>query len=394
MLENDFSDTAYNIGESSIQLINVAFIRNALLSNLLYMLSSSSAKLINNRIIGNTLHQMFFAHSSYLGIDTIFIKNNTFSELPRVAECNVNFESMKIRENNVTNDMIYVENNVTNDMIYVENNVTYDMIYVGNNVTNDMIYVGNNVTNDMIYVENNVTNDMIYVENNVTYDMIYVGNNVTNDMIYVENNVTNDMIYVENNVTNDMIYVENNVTNDMIYVENNVTNDMIYVGNSAGRMANTYIENSDNFFSSAFQTTWAYLGNRYFPFEIINTEIIWKNEVPISAKPIIQLSGNVSLSNVKLLVISLFETEILQYSTKNVTVPVNGFPRTFPNIYIISSLFIGCTKASVKHITRAGSFRCIPCARGTYTLNNESLNATLSFQSKKVTKHEKTYFSC
>ena len=129
-----------------------------------------------------------------------------------------------------------------------------------------------------------------------------------------------------------------------------------------------------------------------FLFEIISTEIIWTNEVPVSAKPIIQLSGNVSLSNVKLLVTSSFETEILKYSTKDMTVFVNDDLKNFPNIYIISSLFIGCTKASVKHITRAGIFRCIPCARGTYALNNESLNTSLSFQN--ITKNEKTNFTC
>ena len=86
--------------------------------------------------------------------------------------------------------------------------------------------------------------------------------------------------------------------------------------------------------SSAITTTWTYLRNKYFPFEITNTEIQWKNEVPVSAKPIIQLSGNVSLSNVKLLFTSLFETEILKYSTKNITLFVNRELRTFPNIYI------------------------------------------------------------
>ena len=272
LLENNFSQAVYEIQKiSTIQLINVAFIQNTLLSNLLYMLSSSCAKLVNNRITGNSLDQIFFAHSSYLEINTTVVKNNKFSQLIRVFECNVSFESMNIRENNVINDMIYVEN-------------------------------------------------------------------------------------------------------------------------SAGRMTHTYIENSDNSLSTAITTTWTYLGNIYIPFEIISTEIIWTNEAPVSAKPIIQLSGNVSLSNVKLLVTSLFETEILKYSTKDMTVFVNEDLKNLPNIYIISSLFIGCTKARVKHITGAGIFRCIPCARGTYTLNNDSLNISLSFQN--ITKHEKMNFTC
>ena len=146
LLENKFSYTGSVIHiqiSSTIQFVNVAFIRNALLSNLLYIIWSS-AKVINNRIIGNSLDQMFHAFLSSLEIDTIFIKNNTFSQLIRVLECNVSFDSMKIRENNVTNDMINVEH-------------------------------------------------------------------------------------------------------------------------SAGRMANTFIENTDNFLTSAFTNTWTYSGNRYFP---------------------------------------------------------------------------------------------------------------------------------
>ena len=273
LLQNKFSETVYEIRKiSTIQLINMAFIGNTLRSNLLlYILSSSSAKIVNNRIIRNKLYQIFFAHSSNLEINATFVKNNKFSQLIRVVECNVTFESMKIRENYVIKDMIYVEN-------------------------------------------------------------------------------------------------------------------------SAGRMTHTYIENSGNSLSSAITTTWTYLENRYFPFEIISTEIIWTNEVTVSAKPIIQLSGNVSMSNVKLLVTSLFKTEILKYSTKDMTVFVNEDLKNLPNIYIISSLFIGCTKARVKHITGAGIFRCIPCARGTYTLNNDSLNISLSFQN--ITKHEKMNFTC
>ena len=63
----------------------------------------------------------------------------------------------------------------------------------------------------------------------------------------------------------------------------------------------------------------------------------------------------------------------------------NRFPKTFRNIYNISSLFIACTK----HTPEVSSFPCIPCQRGTYTLNNESLN-TSSFQ--KISTHSKSEF--
>ena len=124
---------------------------------------------------------------------------------------------------------------------------------------------------------------------------------------------------------------------------------MIYAENSAGTMANTYIKNSHNFLVSAFTTVCTYLENSNFSFEITNAEIVWNSEVLVTARPIIQLCGYVSVSNVKLLVTSPFKTEILQYSTKDVALSKNGFVKAFVDKNIFSSLFIGCTKASVKH---------------------------------------------
>ena len=291
LIENDVSGTLYKIEESStIQLNHVAFIqnklwrlilirsnsraiiqnntfiRNTFLRNLLNMVLSSRAKLINNTVVGNSLDQMFFAQSSYLGIDTSFIKSNKFSQLISVVKCSVSFKSMKIGENNVTYGMIYVEN-------------------------------------------------------------------------------------------------------------------------SSGRMVNTYIENSDDSLVSAFTFTCTYLRDICHPFEIKNTEIIWSSKIPTSTRPIIQLNGYVSFSNVKVLATSLFETEILQYSTKHDRMSENRFHKTpLPKFSKFSSLFISCTKASVKHLTKAGTFRCIPCARGTYTLNNETLNTSFIILSKKNTK--------
>ena len=299
LTENNFSGTVCDIkNNSTIHLNHVTFIRNSLREELLrihsyssaivqnntltdnnilltfcYIPGSSSIKLINNTMFGNSFEQMFVAQSSYLGIDKIFIENNTLSKLISAFECNVSFDSMKIKKNVVTSSMINVEN-------------------------------------------------------------------------------------------------------------------------SAERMTTTYIENSDNFMASAFTTTCTYLGNKYYPFETANTEILWSHALPASARPIIQLNGKVSLTNVKLLITSLFDTEILQYSTKDMLRLVNGNLKTFSNIYIISSLFISCTKASVKHIVKADTFRCIPCAQGTYSLKNESLNTSLSFQSKSATLRENTNFTC
>ena len=296
LTENSFSYEVYGIGNSStIELNHVTFIRNkmkrllsiysnshAIIQNntltennisftLCYISRSCIVKLVNNRMVGNRLEQMFFAHSSYLEIDAIFIESNTFSQLISAFECNVSFNSMKIRKNDVTISMVYLQN-------------------------------------------------------------------------------------------------------------------------SAGKMNTTYIENSDNFMASAFTTTSTYLGKKYIPFEIANTQIIWSYALPVSSRPIIQLGGNISLTNVNLSITSLFETEILRYCTKDVPLLVNGRLKTFSSIYIVSSLFMSCTKARVEHIV--GTFRCIPCARGTYTLESESLYTSLSFQSKNVTFGKNTNITC
>ena len=98
LIKNDISSAVYNVKiDSTIQLNNVEFIRNGLLRNLLNIVSSSSAKLINIKVVGNSLHDIFFARSSYLEINTIFINNNTLSQLIQSVECNVSFKSMKIR---------------------------------------------------------------------------------------------------------------------------------------------------------------------------------------------------------------------------------------------------------------------------------------------------------
>ena len=207
------------------------FAENDISSTLFYISGSCIVKLINNRMIRNSFEQMFLAYSSYLGINAIFVENDTLSELISAFGCNVSFDSMKIRKNDVTSSMVYLQN-------------------------------------------------------------------------------------------------------------------------SPGKMTTTDIDHWDNFMVSAFTTSGPYLGNKYFHFEIANTQIIWSHALTASARPIIQLSRNISLKNVKLSVTSLFETEILQYSTKDVSLLVNGRLITYSNIYTISSLFMSCTKASVKHMIK------------------------------------------
>ena len=281
LIQNNASSDVYKLfSNSTIQLKNMTFMQNSLLRGLLNMVSNCSAELIDNTMVGNNkLDRMLFAHSSALRINTIFIKNNTFSQLIWVAECNVSFDSIKVRDNKVTYGMIYI-------------------------------------------------------------------------------------------------------------------------GNTAGSMVNTFIESYDCSMAFAVTVTWTYLGNRYYPFEIANIIILWSNELLSSARPIIQVSGKVFLSNVKLLVTSLSEIEVLRYSTRDVQVLTTGIDinnnplKTLTNVYNISSLIINCAKANVKHIRKTGTFRCIPCARGLYTLSSGLLNLSASFESKKSILPENNNFTC
>ena len=163
-------------------------------------------------------------------------------------------------------------------------------------------------------------------------------------------------------------------------------------------MVNTYIENSNSFMASAFTVTCRYIRKRYYPFEFANIKIIWSYKLQISARPIISLSGKVFLSNVKLLVTSLSEAEVLRYSTKDVKLldrNIRNSFQTFSDSYHITSSFIGCTKANARYIKTADSFRCMPCGRSTYTLNNGSLHLSTSLQSNKIIIPENvTNFTC
>lgn len=86
---------------------------------------------------------------------------------------------------------------------------------------------------------------------------------------------------------------------------------------------------------------------------------------------------------------------MLRYATEGVIIANKGkVPEIFSNVYKISSLFIGCTKANIKHIIKLGTWQCIPCARGTYTLKNGLLKTSTHFQSEKVIAYENASFNC
>ena len=116
-----------------------------------------------------------------------------------------------------------------------------------------------------------------------------------------------------------------------------------------------------------------------------------------SVRPIIEVTGTIIISNVNISVTSIPGTDVIQYSTKNV---IRQYPvyKNYSNVYNISSLFITCTRANVKHMATLETFRCIPCAcvQDIYTLKNGSIKiVSRSFQNKKHEfQNESTHFTC
>ena len=61
LIENNLQFAQYVKKNSIVQLINVTFVRNVFLGNLLNIFSSCSTSLINIRMVGNSLDWMFLA---------------------------------------------------------------------------------------------------------------------------------------------------------------------------------------------------------------------------------------------------------------------------------------------------------------------------------------------
>ena len=93
----------------------------------------------------------------------------------------------------------------------------------------------------------------------------------------------------------------------------------------------------------------------------------------------------------------------MRYSIKDVIRQVRGRSnyifgtyKVYSDFYNISSLFITCARANVKHMPTFEIFKCIPCVQDTYTLNNGSIKIlSTSLENKKdVFQNESTNFTC
>ena len=93
----------------------------------------------------------------------------------------------------------------------------------------------------------------------------------------------------------------------------------------------------------------------------------------------------------------------MRYSTKDAIRQVGGrsnivfgLYKVYSDFCNISSLFITCARANVKHMPTFETFKCIPCVQDTYTLNNGSIKilSTIVKNRKHVFQNESTNFTC
>ena len=369
LTENHVSWGGYELVQNcAIKLSNVKFIRNRFASFLI-IVNNSSALIQNNTLTENNVSWggYYLYKNCAIQLSNVKFIQNRFHRLLYIQ---VNSRAL-IQNNTLT------ENEVSLAVYYI---FSYSSIQL----------------NGVSLIENSLKGHLLDMHLNCSAKLInntVVENNGLGQVFYAHSSYLRiHTIRIESNTFSQLIWaVESKASfESMIIRENNVANGMVHIENTDGKMINTYIKNCDSFMASAFTISWTYLGNKYYPFEITNVEITWSYKLQTSARPIIQLSGKVSLSNVKLLVTSFSEIEVLRYSTKDVRLRTGdgkllaGKLETFSNVYYVISSSIVCKKANVKYVKQANAFRCIPCERSTYTLNNGSLDLSTNIESNKI----------
>ena len=393
---------------STIQLNNVMFHRNRLMHILLLISSSSSAIIQNNIFTENNVsiqlsnvvfirNRMKWLLRMYYGSDA-FIQNNTFTENNFGLEvavyevtwhCSIQLSNVAFSQNRISLLLLMTSScsAIIQNSTLIQNNASSDVYKLFNNSTIQL--------KNMAFIQNSLRRGLLNIVSNCSAELIdntMMGNNKLDRILFAHSSALRvNTIFIESNTFSQLIWAaECNVSFDSMKIrDNNFTDCLIYIENTVGRMVNTLIENCDYFMASAITIT-TYLGKRYYPFEIANIGILWSYKLLSSARPVLQVSGKVFLSNVKLLFTSLSEIEVLRYSTRDVQVLTkrtfrNNNPlKTLTNVYEISS----------KHISKTGSFRCIPCTRGLYTLSSGFLNLSASFQSRKPILPENKNFTC
>ena len=301
-----------------------------------------------------------------------------------------------------------------------ENNVSravYSIYDMSNIQINNVAFTRNNITEFLMIIFWNssaIIQNSTLTENNLSIALLHMqsmssatvkkttidGNNFKGRVFdIVSSNLIIDTNLLYNNIFRNYLISAiscYNISIDLTRItRNRFLSDIIHIENCPGRLTNTYIENYDRFSVSAISVTCRYEGHKHCPFHIRNNVILWNSESPLSKQPVIELTGTINISNLTVLISSKQQIDVFRYSTEDVIVH-EPFYKSFFNVYEISSLLINCTRANVKHIKLFETFRCTPCLRGTYTLNNGSLTvSSRNLENKKREfQNEITPLSC
>ena len=426
LINNHVTQAIYSISKkSTLETNNSSFLRNNF--RRLYRSSNSSAIMQNNTLTENNASWNVYLVEMMSSIqlnDVTFTRNNFMGRLMIIGfnssgiiqdntltENDVGYISYLVREMSSIqlNDVTFTRNNFMGILMIIEFNSSG--IIQNNTLTENIVGLAGYLVygmssirlNDVAFTQNNFKRELLHVESNSSATVknnTIVGNNMYGSVFNIlDSNLRVDKISLYNNTFMEYLMFAIsacNISLDLMRIsDNRFKGGIIYIKNSTSRLANTYIENYDHFSVSAISVNCAYDGQKCFPFEFTNNIIIWTNKLLFSVRPIIELFGNIIISNVSVSVASKTKIELLRYSTKDVIITFPFYKR-YSNVYNISSLFATCTRANVRHMTTFDTVRCTPCAYDTYTLNNSSIKiSSRSLENKKHEfQNETTDFTC
>ena len=376
-INNHFTKAIYNIFKNSnLGTDNSSFLRNNI-SALLLLSSNSSAIVQKNTLTENNV---FVAVYEVWKTSTIQLKDVNFTR-NNLKGCLLLLSS--------NSSAIIQKNTLTENSVFW---AVYEVWKTSTIQLKDVNFTRNNLKSCLLFLSSNCS---ATVKNNTI---------IANSIYHRVFNVNASALRIAAILLHSNIFMDyfmfamssSNIGLNLMRIRENIfKKDIIHIKNCIVRLGNACIENYDNYSLSAISVTCAYEGQRCFSFDFTNSKIVWNNKLLLSTRPIIELTGRIIISNVNVSVASIQEIEVMRYSTKDVEIPYPVF-KVYSSTYNISSLFITCTRANVRHMSEFNTIRCIPCVQDTYTLNNGSIKMlSRRLENKKHEfQNESTDFIC
>ena len=305
---------------------------------------------------------------------------------------------MKLTGNNFEGNLLSLSSKsgaIIQNNTLTENNVSWDVYHVYKMSTvqlKNLKFTRNNFGESMLFLSSSssaTVRSNTVIANSICYWVFDAHDSALRiDAILLHSNTFMDHLMFARSSSN----IEFNL---MRMRENIFKKDIIHIKNCIGRLVKAYIENYDHYSASAISVTCAYEGQRCFSFDFTYSKIVWSNKLLLLTRPIIELTGRIIISNVNVSVASIQQIEVMQYSTKDVKIQKPVY-KVYSNAYNISSSFITCTRANIKHMSEFNTFRCIPCVQDTYTINHNSIKIlSRRLENKKHEfQNESTDFIC